>query len=349
MALYPAITCPKFIKLRLLNGLDDQLYAGNFALGVCHSLASLPTAIINGLVLLAISKTPSLHLPSYVFLANMSMSDTIVGLFVHPLLALKHFSESYDDASIGCALFKPTLALMMLVGCVSLLNGTAISIDRYLAISLGLKYRTTVTIERVVKIVILFWVMAFVGVGCYLVTPGVRSWGRAGSIWIVSCLVIIIIFYGKAYFKLSRYNKTRVRHVGRASVVNDIGLGVTAGNDSVFRNDGHTFENDPRRRASVVAIRSNDWLPRNGGTGDRGGERYTTINNNDTHKNNIGDDAIQTIPSNCNQGEINDSSHNSNTIVNNSTVDDTTRSTLAAISCIEKGIILMTVPITTTP
>ncbi|XP_020902662.1 uncharacterized protein LOC110241160 [Exaiptasia diaphana] len=319
MSFYPAIKCPKFIKLRLTNGSDHELFTGNFALGVCHSIASVPTALINCLLLLAISKTPSLHLPSYVFLANMSMSDTIVGLFVHPLLALKHFSESYNNISIGCALFKPTLAVMLLVGCVSLLNGTAISIDRFLAISLGLKYRTTVTIERVVKVVIMFWFMAFVGVGCYLVTPGVRSWGRACSIWVLLCLVLIIIFYGKAYYKLSRYNKTRAQHISRVSVVNERESAVTAANHPAPRDDGQVFENDSASRGvSVVAISSNHWLPRNGGTEDRVAE-CSNAAIDDTNSSNIDDDAVDIITATSNYYNQNESNYDNN---NNSTIND---------------------------
>jgi len=94
---------------------------------------------------------------------------------------------------------------------VSLLTISAISVDRLLALLLGLRYRQVVTLRRTYVIVAIFWVMSAIVSIFFLLNPLIPTW--YGYLIIPSCLVTSIASYTKIFLKL-RHRQTQVqRHV----------------------------------------------------------------------------------------------------------------------------------------
>ena len=88
---------------------------------------------------------------------------------------------------------------------VSVLTSTAISVDRLLALLLRLRYRKTVTLKRVRKIVIGIWFIS-----CVLGVWRHSSWGEEVSrvtfiVFLVLCLIISFLSYFKIYLLLRHY------------------------------------------------------------------------------------------------------------------------------------------------
>ena len=99
----------------------------------------------NALILIALHKVSSIHLPTKFLLRCLAMSDFCVGVIVEPLFA----AFLMEIASDKWRILHLTLSIFNFIFCgFSLLTATAISVDRLLV--LGLRYRHTVTLDEFV-------------------------------------------------------------------------------------------------------------------------------------------------------------------------------------------------------
>ena len=114
--------------------------------------------MLNIVTIHAIRKTPSLPKTLKTLLLSLAVSDVGVGLVVQPfytaLLAmwLQNNSSCRGNEAFHIILFLFSIA--------SFSGVVAISVDRFLAIHLHLRYQELVTYKRVVAVVISIWVMS---------------------------------------------------------------------------------------------------------------------------------------------------------------------------------------------
>ena len=93
---------------------------------------------------------------------------------------------------------------------VSLLTSAAISVDRLLALLLGLRYRQVVTLRRTFITVIALWILSIVSACTIFWNPVITSWYQ--YIGTALCLVTIIFAYTKIFLNL-RHNQIHVNPV----------------------------------------------------------------------------------------------------------------------------------------
>ena len=118
-------------------------------------LLSITAFLGNALIIAALQKLSSLHPPSKLLLGCLAITDLCVGLISQPLLAVYLL---YPNHSRRCYYAERVSDIKALIFCaVSLLTMTAISIDRLLALILGLRYRHVVTLRRVWVLVVILW------------------------------------------------------------------------------------------------------------------------------------------------------------------------------------------------
>ena len=116
------------------------------------------TAIASNLVILfAIRRTPTLHTPSGTLLFGLALSDLGVGLIVHPLFFSQILAKVIRDPSLFCDAGITVEIAANALCIVSLLTVTAVSVDRYLALRLHLRYREFITIRRAVLLLVGIW------------------------------------------------------------------------------------------------------------------------------------------------------------------------------------------------
>ena len=92
---------------------------------------------------------------------------------------------------------------------------TAISVDRLLALLLGLRYRQNVNLKRIYVALVLFWVVPCIDTLFFLFVPIIPPW--LGPIIIPSCLVISVASYIKIFRTLSRHRAQVQEHVQQQS------------------------------------------------------------------------------------------------------------------------------------
>ena len=123
-----------------------------------NAIFAVVATLTNGFIVTAIVRTPSLHSPSNFLLGCLSLTDFLTGLVVQPAVVVVSalMARSRDDiANIEihlnnvCIAFTFYLFVATILSSMTLLNLTAISVDKYLALRLHLRYKELVTIQRV--------------------------------------------------------------------------------------------------------------------------------------------------------------------------------------------------------
>ena len=143
------------LKLRLFKE-EEKVF-----LAFWNILTCITAVCGNTFIIASIRRVSSLHLPSKVLLVCLALTDLCVGVITQPLyVAHILFPECH---SIGLYLLIGYNTTGFLFSGVSMLTITAISVDRLLAVTLGLRYRQVVTVWRTRTLLITFWTinMAF--------------------------------------------------------------------------------------------------------------------------------------------------------------------------------------------
>jgi len=166
-----------------LPNFATTIYGQLTLLSVFNSFLSITASFGNALVLVALRKESSLHPPSKVLLRNLATTDLCVGLFLQPLYAAFLLTVVNEHGNICRYVERVVYITGPILGAVSLLTLTAISVDRLLALLLGLRYRQVVTLKRAYGTVIAFWAVPTVSSTIPLfLDSNIRSWYRASFI-----------------------------------------------------------------------------------------------------------------------------------------------------------------------
>ena len=177
-------------------------------LAVLNIFLSLTAILGNSLILVALRKESSLHPPSKLLYRSLVTTDLLVGLVTHPLSVTYRISSIYKQWNL-CRYARSAGYLSSYALCgVSLLTMTTISVDRLLALLLGLRYKRIVTLKRTYVIVATVWVSSGVAALCYILNKRIVFWFL--YIIVPLCLVISIAAYTKIFHTL-HYNKARVQ------------------------------------------------------------------------------------------------------------------------------------------
>ena len=170
---------------------------------VLNTFLSITAFLGNTLILVALHKASSLHPPSKLLLRSLAITDLLVGIIVEPLYIVYLMSvksKRWDICyNVNIALFIASHILCS----VSLLVLTAISVDRLLALWLGLRYRQVVTLRGVYITVIVMWVLSIVVTTSFIWNELLFS--LLLFINLSFCLNIIFFSYMKIFFTLRHY------------------------------------------------------------------------------------------------------------------------------------------------
>ena len=175
----------------------------------------------NSLILVALHKESSLHPPSKLLYRCLATTDLLVGLVAQPLYAVYWMSEVQEHWSLCRYVRDATYITAYVLLLVSLMTMTAISVDRLLALLLGLRYKQIVTLKRTYIIVTTFWVFTLVASLSGFFYH--RIIFMYSSLVISFCLVISFASYTKIFCTL-RYHQAQVRDQQQLSQTNALNM-----------------------------------------------------------------------------------------------------------------------------
>ena len=169
---------------------------------------SITAFLGNFLILVALNKETSLHPSSKLLYSCLATTDLLVGLVSQPLAVTYWMSLVHEHWSL-CRYARGAFYISGIALCgVSLLTLTAISVDRLLALLLGIRYRQIVTLKRTYIIAATFWILP-VGAGSISISHSrIIRW--YSIIVIALCSVISIASYTKI-FRTLRHHQAQVQ------------------------------------------------------------------------------------------------------------------------------------------
>ena len=176
------------------------------AVAAANILFSITASLGNILILIALRKVISIHPPTKLLFQCLAITDLGVGLISQPLMVTLMLLADNIDIKIWeiCSQLHSSLSIT-LCG-VSVFASTALSVDRLLALFLGLRYRHVVTLKRV---------RAVLACGCLALLLIMLVWYfHAKTVRIIMiifstlCLIISLFSYTKIVHRLRQHQSS---------------------------------------------------------------------------------------------------------------------------------------------
>ena len=203
-----------------------------------NSFTSYAAIMLNIVAIIALRKTPSPRKPLKILLLSISVSDLCVGLLVQPLNVALHVIDKRNP------IVAPLARVHIISGtffCTATLLGIcAVSVDRFLAIHLHLRYQEIVTHRRVVAVVISIWILSALLSVRRTNTHSEKTDRIIFAIIVfitLGCLVAIAMIYVKLYLVLKH-------HIMQVHTLNI----------QLDSHDAAAIEDTARQKKSAVAI-----------------------------------------------------------------------------------------------
>ena len=219
-----------YCSAEFVRGVESEL----IFLSALNIFISVTAFLGNTLILVALHEETSLHPPSKLLYSNLAITDLCVGIILEPLAVTYWISVVKGRWDI-CYYAKRGQIFSGIVLCsVSLLTLTAISVDRLLALMLGLRYRQVVTLKKTTVTVIGFWILSIfvAATDFWNLLFNVTSWYERMGLPL--CPVTTIFAYTKISFTL-RHNQIHVQnHVAQGQPSQAIPLNIARYRKAVY-------------------------------------------------------------------------------------------------------------------
>ena len=204
------------LNISRIPGIEFSVDIAVAMIAAVNILFSITSSLGNILILIALRKVPvtSLHSPTKLLFQCLAITDLAVCLTSQPLFAYQ-LLNGFRTVEV----IMVSNAILSIIFCgVSMLISTALSVDRLLALLLGLRYRHVVTLKRVRIAVACCWLTALVTALVIFLTGG-KIFPRIAMIIIILSVIISLSSYTKIVLKL-RQHQTSVQenvHQGMAN------------------------------------------------------------------------------------------------------------------------------------
>ena len=169
---------------------------------------AITASLGNTLILIALHKVMSIYPPTKLLFRCLAVTDLLVGLKTQPIhikILISSITNSRADRNVALEQYRGFCRGLLPL--VSVLTLSAISVDRLLALSLGLRYRHTVTLRRVWGVMVGVWLLSaltYAGV-IFFVNKIAYYFARGTFIFLVMISVVISAFsYIKIFVSLRR-------------------------------------------------------------------------------------------------------------------------------------------------
>ena len=187
--------------------LSANIHVGFYiAIAAVNIVLSITASLGNILILIALRKVTSIHPPTKLLFQCLAITDLGVGLISQPLMATLMLLADNIDIKILRICYQLYSSLSITLCAVSVFASTALSVDRLLALFLGLRYRHVVTLKRI---------RAVLACGCLAVLLIMSVWyfhAKTARItmpifWTL-CLIISLFSYTKIVLRLRQHQSS---------------------------------------------------------------------------------------------------------------------------------------------
>ena len=185
-------------------------------LSALNIFLSITATLGNALIVVALHRDCSVYPPTKLLFRCLAVTDLCVGLITQPhfvtfIFAL--FSRETRRSNVFYYVNDGINVSSMILCGLSILTSTAISVDRLLALLLGLGYRHVVTLRRTRAVIVCFFVIS-VSCGAMYTWNYNISWIVVNVFGLLS-LIVSILSYTKIHLKLRQHQAQVQGHVHR--------------------------------------------------------------------------------------------------------------------------------------
>ena len=197
------VTCNDFSQFYPISTELKDLRSTFIANCIFNNFLTHTSIILNTVTIYAIHKTSAIAKTLKTLLLSLAISDVAVGLFNQPIYTFFLVKWLQLD-NLNCNTYQVLSIAGYLFSAVSFLGVVAVSVDRFLAVHLHLRYQELVTHKRVVVVVIGKWL-------CSAFVSSIALWGlpsaRNITESVVTTLGFIVTFvvYIRIYLTVRRH------------------------------------------------------------------------------------------------------------------------------------------------
>ena len=170
----------------------------------------------NVLILIALRNVSSIHPPTKLLFRCLAVTDLCVGLLGQPLYVHVVYTIPLDIGNRIVELYYVFVFIIYVLLAVSILTSAAISVDRLLALLLGLRYRHVVTLCRVRVVIACVWFIAVSNASLFCVARILfHDKLELASLWTfrafgIFSIIVSTFSYSKIFFTL-RHQQAQVQ------------------------------------------------------------------------------------------------------------------------------------------
>ncbi|XP_068707385.1 adenosine receptor A3-like [Montipora foliosa] len=187
--------------------MEAALYSSTIANIVLNAVLCFFAITLNGVTIYVLRKTPSVPKPLKALLLSLAFSDLGVGILGHPLFITRLALESRLQGDLRTSFptfYNVYKFVTSQFAYASFLGVLSLSLDRFLAIHLHLRYQELVTYQRVVTAVISVWVLSgLIPLICQQIPKDIAYVLLA--IIVVSCFVVSGVLNSMIYATVRRH------------------------------------------------------------------------------------------------------------------------------------------------
>ena len=188
-----------------------DLYLANIANCFFNAFLSYTAIALNSVTIYTMRKPLPLPKNFKTMLLSLAVSDLGVGLIVQPLyiaVLVMEMKPNFENDPTYQTIYLATLFFVYFLCFSSFFGVTALTVDRFLAIHLHLRYRELVTHKRVVAAVISLWVLSVFLPFIRLLVPAKGAFVIYATVMVV-CLITTAVLYWKIYLAV-RHQKNQI-------------------------------------------------------------------------------------------------------------------------------------------
>ena len=205
-----------------LSNLTAGLQGHLIFISVFNSFLSVNAFLGNALILIALHKESSLHPPSKLLLRCLATTDLCVGLLSGPFSVTVWMSVVNKHWNIYVFLAPVASMIIHILTGVSLWTMTAISVDRLLALLLGLRYKQVVTLKRTYALVITFWIVRIAFSAMLFWESSIAF--LCSFVSTSLCVLTSVLSYTKIFLYLRHHQNQVNDHVQQPSQANQLNI-----------------------------------------------------------------------------------------------------------------------------
>ena len=173
------------------------------------------------MILIALHKDSSLNPPSNLFLRFLAFSDLCVGLVVQPVGVVSLMAAFYHRWNLCHVAELLWYSFSIVAADFSLATLSAISVDRLLALSLGIRYKQVVTMKRARLFLALFLLLA---IGNYVTQYVLKFFAflvYSALMWI-ALLITSMYCYTRIYLALPNHIEEHIIPLGKPNGISPL-------------------------------------------------------------------------------------------------------------------------------